>query len=168
MGNVILIGYMGCGKSTIGVKLSYRLQQPFLDTDKMIETKEERSIAQIFDTDGEERFRQMETECIRGLLEEKKWYVIATGGGLPVMKRNRAILKQLGKVIYLRVRPDTVYERLKNDKSRPLLRGENPMKKITEMIQMRAPAYEAAADAVIDVDGKSFEEILSEIEEKVT
>lgn len=168
MGNVILIGYMGCGKSTIGVKLSYRLQQPFLDTDKMIEAKEERSIAQIFDTDGEERFRQMETECIRGLLEEKKWYVIATGGGLPVMKRNRAILKQLGKVIYLRVRPETVYERLKNDKSRPLLRGENPMKKITEMIQMRAPAYEAAADAVIDVDGKSFEEILSEIEEKIT
>lgn len=168
MGNVILIGYMGCGKSTIGVKLSYRLQQPFLDTDKMIEAKEERTIAQIFDTDGEEAFRQMETECIRGLLDEKKWYVIATGGGLPVMKKNRAILKKLGKVVYLRIRPETVYERLKNDRSRPLLRGGNPMEKITGMIKLRTPAYEAAADEIIDVDEKSFEEIVSEIEERIT
>lgn len=168
MGNVILIGYMGCGKSTIGVKLSYKLQQPFLDTDKMIEAKEERTIAKIFDTDGEAAFRQLETECIRGLLGEKKWYVIATGGGLPVMKKNRAILKDLGKVVYLRIRPETVYERLKNDRSRPLLRGENPMEKIKEMMQMRAPAYEAAADVIIDVDGKGFEEILSEIEENIT
>ena len=168
MSNVILIGYMGCGKSTIGVRLSYRLQQPFLDTDKMIENKSGRTIAEIFDTEGEEYFRKLETECVRGLLSEKKWYVIATGGGLAVRKENQQILKELGKVVYLRVKPETVFERLKNDTTRPLLRGENPMDKITQMIAMRGPRYEECADIIIDVDGKSFEEIIKEIEEFVS
>lgn len=167
MNNVILIGYMGCGKSTIGVKLSYRLQQPFLDTDKLIESREERTIAEIFDTDGEKCFRRLETECIRGLLSERRWYVIATGGGLPISEENRAVLKKLGKVIYLRIRPETVYERLKNDTSRPLLRDGDGMERIRQMIQARTPAYEAAADEIIDVDEKSFEEILNEIEERI-
>lgn len=167
MNNVILIGYMGCGKSTVGVRLSYTLQQPFLDTDKLIEKKQGRTIPEIFAEDGEEVFRQMETDCVRDLTSEKKWYVIATGGGLPMRKINRKILKELGIVVYLRIRPETVYERLKEDTGRPLLQGENPMEKIEHMIKERGPKYESCADVIIDVDGKSFEEILSEIEEAV-
>lgn len=167
MTNIILIGYMGCGKSTVGVRLSYRLQQPFLDTDKMIETKKGCSVSEIFDTEGEEAFRQLETDCVRGLLSEKKWYVIATGGGLPVKEENREILKELGTVVYLRIRPETVYERLKNDTTRPLLRGEDPLGKIRQMLGARGSKYEACADVIVDVDGKSFEEILNEIEEKI-
>ena len=163
MNNVILIGYMGCGKSTVGVRLSYRMQQPFLDTDKMIELKSGRTIAEIFDTEGEEYFRGLETECVRGLLSEMTHYVIATGGGLPMREENRKLLKKLGKVVYLRIRPETVYERLKNDTTRPLLRGEDPMGKITAMIGKRGPKYEECADVIIDVDGKSFEQILQEI-----
>ena len=167
MNDIILIGYMGCGKSTVGVRLSYRLQQPFLDTDKIIESKQERSISDIFKEEGEEYFRQLETSCINDLLQEKKWYVIATGGGLPMRSENRELLKKLGTVIYLRVSPKTVYARLKNDTTRPLLQGENPMQKIIDMIEQRGPKYEEAADIIIDVDGKNFDEILAEIEEKV-
>lgn len=165
MNNIILVGYMGCGKSTIGIKLSYRLQQPFLDTDKMIENKQDKTISDIFAQLGEESFRQMETDTIRGLLDEKRWYVIATGGGLCMREENRKILKKLGKVVYLRVQPKTVYERLKNDTTRPLLQGENPYQKIQDMIALRGPVYEEVADLIVDVDGLSFEQIMRKIEE---
>ena len=163
MSNVILIGYMGCGKSTIGIRLSYRLKQPFLDTDKLIEKKEETTITEIFDTKGEPYFRQKETDCIKELLKQKGSYVIATGGGLPMREQNRKLLKKLGNVVYLRVQPQTVYERLKNDTARPLLRTEDPLAKITSMIRERGPFYEECADVIIDVDGRSFEQILQQI-----
>jgi len=167
MSNVILIGYMGCGKSTVGVKLSYRLQQPFLDTDKIIEKKQERTISDIFATEGERYFRQLETACVKELLNDRTSYVIATGGGLPVQKENQPLLKKLGKVIYLRAVPETIYDRIKDDTRRPLLQGENPMEKIRTMIKARGPEYEACADVIIDVDGKTFAQILTEIEEAV-
>ncbi|MBE5870443.1 MAG: shikimate kinase [Lachnospiraceae bacterium] len=163
MSNVILIGYMGCGKSTVGIRLSYWLKQPFLDTDKLIEKKEKTTITEIFDTKGEAYFRQMETDCVKELLKEKGSYVIATGGGLAVREENRRLLGKLGTVVYLRIRPETVYERLKNDTGRPLLRTEDPLAKITSMIKERSPFYEECADVIIDVDDKSFEQILRQI-----
>lgn len=164
MRNVILIGYMGCGKSSVGVKLSYRLKQPFMDTDKLIEKNAGKTIADIFDDEGEAFFRDLETQVIRDLMDEKHWYVISTGGGLPMREENRVMLKKLGKVIYLRVKPETVYERLKDDTTRPLLRGDDPLGKITQMIAKRGPLYEEAADEIIDVDGLSFEQIIANIE----
>ena len=166
MSNVILIGYMGCGKSTLGKRLSYLLKQPYLDTDKMIEMKEKRTINAIFAADGEAAFRNMETACVRELFTYNQDYVIAVGGGLPLREENRKLLRRLGKVIYLRARPDTIYERLKNDTTRPLLKGDNPRQKIEEMIAVRGPVYEETAHAVIDVDEKVFDELLKEIKEK--
>ena len=168
MNNVILIGYMGCGKSTVGRRLSYRLKMPYVDTDKLIETKQGITISEIFAREGEDAFRNMETECVKSLFENKQDYVIAVGGGLPIREENRALLKKLGKVIYLRAKPDTIYERLKEDTTRPLLQGENPHAKICAMIGQRGPIYEVAADCIIDVDEKSFEEIINEIEEAVS
>lgn len=162
---MILIGYMGCGKSTVGRRLSYRLRKPYVDTDKLIELKAGMSISEIFAGQGEGAFRDMETECLKTMFEFKQDYVIAVGGGLAMREENRSLMQKLGTVIYLRAEPDTIYTRVKNDTKRPLLQGEDPMGKIKRMLELRGPVYEKAAQIVIDVDGKTFQEILDEIEE---
>lgn len=164
MGNVILIGFMGCGKSTVGLKLSYRLRKSVIDTDKEIERTEKRSISDIFQADGEAYFRERETECLRKLLQTAGNQIISTGGGLPMREVNRELLHQLGQVVYLRAKAETVYERLKYDTSRPLLQGEHPQEKIRSLMSQREQNYVEASDIIIDVDGKDFEQIISEIE----
>lgn len=161
--NIILIGYMGCGKTTLGRKVSFREKIALLDTDKMIEQKQGRTVSEIFDTDGEAAFRQMETDCLEEIMTYEERYVISVGGGLPMKEENRKLLKELGTVLYLRARPDTIYGRLKNDTTRPLLRGDDPEGKIRTMIGVRGPVYEEVADAVIDVDEKSYDMIIGEI-----
>ena len=164
MGNVILIGFMGCGKSSVAVKLSYRLKQLMTDTDRWIEKKQGKKIAEIFEQDGEEAFRQMETQALQYLKENAKNQVISVGGGMPVREENRALLKEIGKVVYLRATAETLYERVKEDGARPLLQCENPFERIQDLLEARKGAYEAAADIVVDVDGKNFGQILFEIE----
>lgn len=164
--NIILIGFMGCGKSSVGYRLSYALRQTLIDTDKLIEKKQKMTISEIFETEGEAAFRQMETDCIRYLIENADKQIISTGGGLPMREENHALLKELGTVYYLKVTKEAVYERLKGDTTRPLLQGENPEAKIEELLTKRAPIYEACADYVIEVSDKSFEEIIREISEK--
>lgn len=167
MGNVILIGFMGCGKTTVGLKLSYRLRRSIIDTDKEIEREEKRTISEIFATDGEPYFRDRETACLRKLIESTNNQIISVGGGLPLREENRRLLHELGQVFYLRAKGETIYERVKADTTRPLLQVDDPLTKIGTLLNERDPYYRAAADVVIDVDGKSFEEILSEIEESV-
>ncbi|MDE7284127.1 MAG: shikimate kinase [Lachnospiraceae bacterium] len=163
MGNIILIGFMGCGKSTIGVKLSYRLRQPMLDTDKLIEKEEGRTISEIFETDGEEYFRNLETECIKKLIATVHNQIISVGGGLPMREVNHALLKELGMVVYLRAKAETIYERVKHDKTRPLLQCDDPKEKIRTLMKQRAAVYECASDVIVDVDNKDFDTILDEI-----
>lgn len=165
--NIILIGYMGCGKSSVGIKLSYRLKRTIIDTDKWIEKEQNMTVSEIFASKGEAVFRQMETDCLKALLKSADKQIISVGGGLPIKEENHGLLKQLGKVVYLRVTPETVYERLKEDTTRPLLQVEDPMKKIREMLEIRGPIYEKCADIIIDVSQKDFGEILEEIEEKL-
>lgn len=167
MSNVILIGFMGCGKSTIGFRLSYKLRRVLEDTDKLIEKKEGMSISDIFAKKGEDAFREMETDCLRELLLSQESRVIATGGGLPMKKENHPLLKALGTVVYLRISPKCVWERLKGDTTRPLLQCDNPTAKIEELLQKRAPVYEAAADIIVDVDGKDIEQVVAELLERV-
>lgn len=168
MNNIVLIGFMGCGKSTVGIKLSYRLRRIVEDTDKLIEKKAGKTISDIFKEEGEPAFRQMETECLKELLRFKDEKILATGGGLPMRKENHPLLKQLGCVLYLRISPECVYERLKNDTSRPLLQCEDPLERIRSLLAKRAPIYEEAADLVVDVDGKGMEQIITEIVQKLT
>ena len=164
MGNVILIGFMGCGKSTVGLRLSYRLRKPVIDTDKEIEKAEKRSISDIFQTEGEAYFRDKETECLKNLLKTSGNQIISVGGGLPMREINRQLLHQLGQVVYLRAKAETIYDRLKYDTTRPLLQGENPQEKIRSLMTQREQNYKEASDIVIDVDGKDFEQIIGEIE----
>lgn len=163
MKNIILIGFMGCGKSTVGIKLSYRIRRSIEDTDKLIEKEEGRTISDIFQTDGEAYFRMLETACLKRMIKRTNHKIISTGGGLPLKEENRTLLKKLGTVFYLRATPETIYERLKHDQSRPLLQGENPQEKIRTLMADRSALYEQAADVIIDVDGKNFDTILDEI-----
>lgn len=167
MGNVILIGFMGCGKSTVGLRLSYRLRRTLIDTDKEIEKEERRAISDIFAADGEAYFRDRETAVIQRLINSANNQIISVGGGLPLREENRALLHKLGQVFYLQAEAATIYERVKDDTTRPLLQVEEPLKRIETLIRERDPYYRAAADVVITVDGKSFSQILDEIEEQV-
>ena len=163
--NIILTGFMGCGKTSVGIRLSYTLRRTLIDTDKWIEKKQGKTVSEIFASEGEDAFRRMESECIRELIGTADGQVISTGGGLPVRKENRKLLKELGTVYYLKATPECVYERLKGDTTRPLLQGENPREKIRELLEAREAFYQEGADVVIEVSAKSFEDIITEIVE---
>ncbi len=163
--NIILIGFMGSGKTSVGIRLSYQMKRTMIDTDKWIEQRQRMTVAEIFDARGEEAFRQMETECLKELLNTADQQIISVGGGLPMREENHSLLKELGKVIYLKATPETVYERLKSDTTRPLLQVEDPMERIQALMARRAPVYEKCADRIVDVSGRSFEEIIRQIME---
>jgi len=164
MKSIILVGYMGCGKTTVGKIIEKFTGHTFVDTDEMIAAQQGRSIGDIFKQDGEPAFRVMETALLEEMTADGSGgLVISTGGGMPVREKNRKLLRQLGTVVYIRVKPETVYERIKGDTTRPLLQCENPMERIREMIKSRGPAYEEAAEFVIDVDNLTQQEAAEEI-----
>ncbi len=163
--NVVLIGFMGSGKTSVGLRLSYRLRMPVEDTDKLIEQRLGRSISDIFAKEGEEYFRQLETRLLEELRDRDYARILSVGGGTPVNPENRKLLRQCGTVVYLRVRPETVYERLKGDASRPLLQCEDPQGRIRELLEARKDAYEECADIIVDVDGVEMNNILDSIME---
>lgn len=166
MSNIVLIGFMGSGKTTIGIRLSYELRKAFLDTDRVIEREQGKEITRIFAEEGEGHFRDLETQTIIKMIETESDRIISTGGGLPVRPENRPLLKKLGTVVYLKLEPETVYERLKGDTKRPLLQCGEPLHRIRELMALRESAYQEAADVVVCVDGKECDEIIKEIEEK--
>lgn len=143
---------MGCGKTTVGKLIASLTGYAFADTDEMIEKQEGMSVSGIFAKEGEAAFREMETALLARMADEKTdRCVISTGGGMPVREENRCLFKRLGTVAYLRVKPETVYERVKDDGTRPLLQCENPLERIREMIGIRESAYETA-EFIIDAD----------------
>jgi len=162
-GNVVLIGFMGSGKSTIGIRLSYQLRYVLEDTDKLIEARAGKSVSDIFAREGEAAFRQMETELLEKLAEKRGQRIYSVGGGTPVRAVNRPLLKKLGTVVYLRTRPETVYERLKGDTTRPLLQGEDPLGKIRRLMAEREEAYIETADVVLDVDELTVDQAVERV-----
>lgn len=165
--NLVLTGFMGSGKTSVGLKLSYRLRMTVEDTDKLIERREGRRISEIFAEQGEEHFRQLETALLSELTERKYTRIYSVGGGTPVREENRKLLKELGTVVYLRIRPETVYDRLKGDTARPLLQCDDPLARIRELMESRREAYESCADLIIDVDGLEMEDILNKIMKEI-
>ncbi len=161
--NLILIGFMGSGKTTVGLKLSYRLRTPVEDTDKLIEQREEKTISELFAEEGEAHFRKLETALLEEIKDRNYTRILSVGGGTVVNPVNRKLLKECGTVIYFRVRPETVYERVKNDTARPLLQCEDPLSKIKELMEARKQAYEECADIIIDVDELSQDEVADRI-----
>ena len=167
MKNIILIGFMGCGKTSVGKRLAESENMEFLDTDEWIEREQQTTISEIFETKGEAAFRNMETECLRQILEyTEKPFVLSVGGGLPIREENRKLLLQIGHVVYLKASPEVIYKRLHNDKTRPLLQGMNPRGRIMDLMNARKNYYEDAAEYIIHVDDRGFSDIIEEIKEK--
>ncbi len=163
MKNIVLIGFMGSGKTTVGISLSWKLKMAVEDTDKLIERRAGKSIRDIFATEGEGAFRRMETDLLKELSEKKYSRILSVGGGTPVNPVNRALLKKCGTVVYLRLKAETVYARLREDTTRPLLQCENPLEQIRTLLTARESAYAECADVIIDVDEITIEEVVHKI-----
>ena len=168
MHNIILIGFMGCGKSSIGRYLEKKKSYTLIDTDEYIEKQQGRSINDIFAVEGEEYFRNLETQCIRELIDKAdNNLVIAVGGGLPMRSENQTLLKELGKVVYLRATENTLVDRLTGDSKRPLLKGGDLRTKISDLFAKREATYIELADAIVDTDNCSYEDVIKSIKEKL-
>lgn len=161
--NIILIGFMGSGKTSVGESLAKKLSCPFQDTDQLIEKKAGITIQQMFETQGEEYFREYETKLLQELKLSLEHTVLSTGGGMPLRKQNARLLKDLGHVIYLKAEAETVLKRLAGDTSRPLLRQSDRRKRVEQLLSERTPLYKWAADHIIETDGKTVDEIIDNI-----
>lgn len=160
--NIVLIGYMGAGKTTVGKALAGKLGYEFIDTDLYIEAQEGMTIPEIFEKKGEAYFRTLETNVIKEL-REKTHCVIATGGGLPLRKENSDLLKEVGTVYYLMADADTTYARVKHCTNRPLLQCDDPYTKIQAMMKERGPVYARACHIRVRTDHGTLEEVMDEI-----
>ena len=147
--NLFLIGPMGAGKTTIGRQLAQLLHKTFIDADHEIEKRTGVSIPTIFDIEGEEGFRHRETTVIDDLSRERD-IVLATGGGAVLRAENRELLRARGTVVYLRADLETLFERTRRDRNRPLLQTDDPRGKIQELLEAREPLYLETADIVVD------------------
>ncbi len=163
--NLILIGFMGAGKTCIGTLLAEKHRKIFKDTDQVITEKIGMSIGDFFQKQGEMEFRNLETQVLREGLSNWNNCVISVGGGLPLREDNRKLLKDLGHVIYLKIQPETVLERLRGDVTRPLLQKDDKEAKVRALLSEREPIYRESASMIITVDQKTPEEIVREIEE---
>lgn len=148
--NIVLVGFMGCGKTTIGKKLARVNDYMFIDMDDEIVNRAGMKITEIFEKYGEAEFRKMETELCREL-SNRRGCVIATGGGVIKNETNMELLKKNGVVLYLKASPEHIYNNIKNDRSRPLLNGGNKMQKIIDMMEERRPLYEERSDLTADI-----------------
>ena len=158
--NIVLVGPMGCGKTTIGRRLSIKLNQDFFDTDHEIIKKTGVSIDHIFDIEGEEGFRQRESEALESLCDMKN-VVIATGGGVVLLPQNRVVLKSTGVVVYLLSSVDQLLRRTAKSKTRPLLENSSDRQKtITDIVNARDKYYREVATIVIDTTGKKLNEVI--------
>lgn len=161
--NIILIGFMGAGKSSVGTYLANALSMKFVDTDNEIEKRCQMTISEMFKSKGEEVFRLMETNLLSEYQETLNQTVLSTGGGMPLRKENARLLREVGFVIFLKTSKEVTYQRLKSDTTRPLLQCENPLGAIEQMLKIRVPIYEACADMVLETKDKSIDKIVQEI-----
>ena len=165
--NIVLIGFMGSGKTTVGKAIAKECNMEFLDTDAYIEQQAGKTIKEIFEEDGEAYFRKLETTVLEQLNATVNHTVFSTGGGMPLRIENARLLKEIGKVYYLTAANQVIYERVKGDTNRPLLQGEDPYGKICRLMKERGPLYEAAADVVIDTNSNDLEEVCSILKTKI-
>jgi shikimate kinase len=153
-GPIVLVGLMGSGKTTVGKRLAALLGRPFVDADDALEERAGRSIADIFATDGEDAFRQLETSLLEELLDREDEPVIATGGGVVTRAPNRELLTgHPATVVWLDGSPAFLASRLQHQTHRPLLVDADPREVLTRLHAERAPLYEEVADLVVDIEG---------------
>jgi shikimate kinase len=164
--NIILVGLMGCGKSTVGRILAKRIRFQFIDTDELIESRSGREIREIFRTEGEAAFRKIEAVTIESVAHMTRC-IIATGGGAVLNPANRTALKRTGFVIWLTASIDTLFERVSRNTRRPLLQTPDPKQTLSDLMAQREILYRETADAVFDTSIMELDEVAAAIESRV-
>lgn len=166
MPNIYLTGMMGSGKSVTGKRLATKLGYGFLDLDEMIERKAGKRITQIFEEEGEKLFRDLEAQMLKeAAVADLK--VVATGGGTILRRINVDLMKATGKIIFLETSPAVLWDRVKDKKDRPLLKGGQPQEKLMEIYATRMPLYQDSCEFKILTDGKTAGAVADEISEKL-
>jgi len=162
--NIILVGLMGAGKSTIGRSLAKKLNKEFFDSDRVIEERTGVDIATIFEIEGEQGFRDREVQVIEELCQRQD-IVLATGGGSILRKENRENMKKFGHVVYLCTTAELLYSRIRYDKSRPLMQTSNPLDTLKNLLQNREPHYKEVSDLIITTGKQKATVIVKRIED---
>ena len=159
--NIVLVGPMGSGKTTVGRRLAHELNRDFFDSDHEIIHKTGVNIDYIFDIEGEKGFRERESKILENLCQMSN-IILATGGGIVILPRNRKILKNSGLVVYLSSSVNQLLKRTAKSKTRPLLENSSDRKKtITELLEARDVYYREVASFVVDTTGKKLHEVIN-------
>ena len=159
--NIVLVGFMGTGKSVVGRVIAQKLEFHFIDTDDVIEQTSKAKISDIFAEHGEVYFRDLESQAVKSVALMKN-QVVATGGGVVLRSSNIDLLRTGGPIFCLNATPKAIWERVRSSRNRPLLRGPEPLKKIETLLDKRAPYY-ALADHQIETTGVSVDRVADEI-----
>ncbi|MEM8955971.1 MAG: shikimate kinase [Verrucomicrobiota bacterium] len=157
--NVILIGFMGSGKTTLGQELAPRLDFAFIDTDNLVVSQAGKPIPKIFADHGEEHFRDLESRALSSLIQESS-KVIATGGGIVLRPENRALLRKIGFTVWLDASEDTIFDRVSRNTERPLLHTDNQRETIARLLTQRRPLYQESADLMVPTNDLDLGEII--------
>ncbi len=160
--NIFLIGFMGVGKSTLSRVLKDTFAMDVIEMDEIIAKRNGMSISEIFDLHGEEYFRNEETNLLKEC-QGKKNQIVSCGGGVAMRQVNVDEMRKSGKVVLLTASPATILKRVEDSHDRPLLENNKTIEHISALMTKRAPAYQAAADIIVNTDGKSEIEICEEI-----
>ena len=162
--SIVLVGFMGSGKSTVGRALHQRLGYPLVDMDQWIEQRARKSIAAIFADEGEQAFRDMETSLLEELDEPTApRRIISTGGGVIGREENRVLLRRLGYVVWLHAPMEVILERTAKNRERPLLHTDDPAAKVAALMAARKPLYEEVAHLRIETAGLDSNELTTGI-----
>lgn len=154
-----ITGFMGSGKTTIGQALAKELSFNVIDTDQWIEEQEKQRISELFQTKGEPYFRKQETNALKAIAGQR--LIITTGGGIVTKEENRKLMKEKGKIIYLKCDIEEILRRLEDDATRPLLQGKDKAK--IEQLFLARKAYYEDADIIIDTTGRPVSDIVHEL-----
>src|SRR5487761_2687164 len=165
-GNIVLVGMMGAGKTTVGRILARQLGKTFIDCDEEIQKRTGVKISHIFDVEGEEGFRQRESSVIQDLIKLDN-IVLATGGGAVLKADNRDVLKRNGVVVYLKSGVHDLWQRTRHDHNRPLLQTANPRAKLQELFEQRDALYAAVADHVVHTGKQSVQTLIARLIKKL-
>ena len=160
--SIVLIGFMGVGKSSTGKALARKTGLPRFDTDEMVSSRFDLSVAEIFTRFGGEDFRDAETEALRQLSEARA-AVIVTGGGIVLRPENLKMLRKFGKIVSLEADAETLFRRISRRATRPLLQTENPRATMMELLRLREPLYRTVADVRIDTSRLTHDEVAEAI-----
>ena len=164
--NLVLVGMMGAGKTTVGRWLARRLRLPFFDSDQEVERRCGVKIPVVFDIEGEAGFRAREAQVIEELTALDS-IVLATGGGAVARAQNRERLAARGFVAYLHARPEDLYARVRHDRNRPLLAAGDPLERLRELYRERDPLYRQIADLVVETGSQSVQALARELLDKI-